>query len=516
MTPSTARSPILPSSRLTRDERGTVAVITGLVLTLVVGVTGGAIDFGRVMTARSELQAALDSAILVAGRKLQVRDVSEGEAIAAANAYFQTNKSELISSSTLDITITDGTKVKGVLKAKVPATFVAVLGIPEFEVELRTSVQLAAGGSAGGNLEIAVALDVTGSMCDDGVGPCTGGSKLTALKTAAKDLVNIVVWEDQSRYTSKLALVPFSTRIRVGPDGGGGDMMKALTGLNARWSGYMRLCTAGSGSGGSEGNGNWSCSAAETRYVTDWKLAPCITDRTGYDEHSDARPSAGAWLNAHDGTLMPFAEDSSGTVPASGRGQSEADPSYQWNYTDGGYCEDVRPSNELAPLTADRHVLMDRINGLEAYGATSGALATAFTWYALSPEWSSVWPSSSRPGSYGDLSVRDNGVPRLRKVAVIMSDGVFNTFRGWKNQSQQDVSSRARSICSAMKAKGIEIYTVAFNLDSLPTGERTTAEETLRACGTDLQHFYNALDAEQLLGAFRDIALKVATMRLSE
>ncbi len=503
-------------SAFRHDQRGAVAIITAIALSLVIGVTGGAIDFGRVTTARSELQSALDSAVLVVGRKLQVRDASETQAIAAAKAYFESNKSDLTSQSNLEITVTDGIRVAGVLKAKVPATFVAVLGIPEFDLELRSGALLAAGGSAGGNLEIAVALDVTGSMCDDGVGPCNGGAKMNALKQAAKDLANIVVWEDQSRYTSKMALVPFSTRVRVGPDGGGADLMKTLTNLNARWSGHMQLCTAGSGSGGSETNGSLTCTASETSYVTDWKLAPCVTDRTSIEEFSDARPSAGAWLNAHDGTLMPSAEDSSGRNPSSGRGATSADPSYQWNYNPTGYCEDVAQSNELLPLSADRHTLAGRIDGLQAYGATSGALASAFAWYALSPEWSSVWPSASRPGSYGDLDIRENGVPRLRKIAVIMSDGVFNTFRGWKDQSQQVVSDRAKQLCSAMKAKGIEIYTVAFNLDSLPAGERAIAEDALRSCGTDLQHFYNALDTEQLKGAFRDIGLKVATMRLSE
>ena len=498
------------------DERGAVAIITAIALSLVIGVTGGAIDFGRVTTARSELQSALDSAVLVVGRKLQVRDVTEAEAITAAKANFESNKSELASQASLDITISDGVRVAGVLKAKVPATFVSVLGIPEFDLELRSGVLLAAGGSAGGNLEIAVALDVTGSMCDDGVGPCSGGSKMTALKQAAKDLAKIVVWEDQGRYTSKMALVPFSTRVRVGPDGGGADLMKSLTNLNARWSGHMQLCTAGGGSGGSETNGNWYCTASETRYVADWKLAPCVTDRTSIEEFSDARPSAGAWLNGQDGTLMPVAEDSSGRSPSSGRGASSTDPSYQWNYNETGFCEDVAQSNEMLPLNADRNALSGRIDGLQAYGATSGALGSAFTWYALSPEWSSIWPNSSRPGPYGDLTVLDRGVPRLRKIAVIMSDGVFNTFRGWKDQSQQVVSDRAKQVCSAMKAKGIEIYTVAFNLDSLPSGERAIAEATLKSCGTDLQHFYNALDTEQLKGAFRDIGLKVATMRLSE
>ena len=34
--------------------------------------------------------------------------------------------------------------------------------------------------------------------------------------------------------------------------------MNKLTGLGASWSGYYKICTSGSGSGGSETGGNWT------------------------------------------------------------------------------------------------------------------------------------------------------------------------------------------------------------------------------------------------------------------
>ena len=50
-------------------------------------------------------------------------------------------------------------------------------------------------------------LDTTGSM---------SGQKILDLKAAAKDLVDIVVWDDQSQYTSKIAIAPFSAHVNVG------------------------------------------------------------------------------------------------------------------------------------------------------------------------------------------------------------------------------------------------------------------------------------------------------------
>jgi hypothetical protein len=103
----------------------------------------------------------------------------------------------------------------------------------------------------------------------------------------------------------------------------------------------------------------------------------------------------------------------------------------------------------------------------------------------------------------------------LRKVAILMSDGVFNTRRGWDNQDQQDASDDAKAVCTAMKAKGIEIYTVGFALDPLPSSERTMAEDTLKSCGSSLEHFYNTLDPAELQNAFRDIAVQLSSVSLT-
>src|SRR5204863_6174867 len=66
------------------------------------------------------------------------------------------------------------------------------------------------GNSSGGsNVEISLMLDVTGSMCS----PC---SKIDAVKSAAKDLIDIVVWDDQSTYYSRVALAPFAEAVNVG------------------------------------------------------------------------------------------------------------------------------------------------------------------------------------------------------------------------------------------------------------------------------------------------------------
>ena len=96
-----------------------------------------------------------------------------------------------------------------------------------------------------------------------------------------------------------------------------------------------------------------------------------------------------------------------------------------------------------------------------------------------------------------------------------MTDGGFNTFRGWKDQNQQEVSDYAMQVCTNMKAQGVEVYTVGFALNELPGGERTIATATLQACGTDVHHFYSTLNVQELQSAFRDIALQMSGLYLS-
>ena len=365
-------------------------------------------------------------------------------------------------------------------------------------------------------------LDVTGSMCTDGEGPCDSGPKLDALKTAAKDLVNIVI-HNEGDVTARVALVPFSTRVRVGGyknglDGATAGMrMKQLTNLNPTWTGWYNYCKVSSGSGASESGGTWTCNEFESRHVENWKVMPCVTDRSGPQKSTDAAPGANAWLNAHGGTRFPLSFDSTDTPLTSKRGLVKTDPANHWDYNDDGSCADVSEKNIIHPLTSRKSELMDAIDDLEAYGATGGALGTAWAWYMLSPNWSSIWTGASAPGSYGDLTaVSASGTPKLRKIAVLMSDGVYNTIRGWKGSDPNTVSSDAITLCTNMKAAGIEIYTVGFNLDELPPADRARAENTLMSCGTDVSHFYNALSSEQLQVHFRDIAMKLSTLFLAK
>lgn len=519
----------MPSERnsrnFLRNQDGTVAIIFTFALVLITAAVGGAIDFGRFVHAKSQTRAALDAAVLAGARVLLVGGTN-AEAKTAAMSYYEKNVASRFTtvSDTVEFNIQqNGTVLTGNGNAFLKTVMLGLIGIQQLPLVTDPGTgfaraQINSGG--GSDLEVAVMLDMTGSMCSDGVGPCTSSTKLDALKTAATDLVNIVVSDNQTQYTSRAALVPFAQRIRVAPNGQGAGIMQKLTGLQPVWNGWIENCTASEEVAGSTGEGGsqWVCTQSQLEQVNGWKIRPCVTERF-YENGwvmgmTDEKPGIGYWLNGTSGRREPLSLDSSDTPLTSGLGATSSDPANPWSYGAGGGCWSSE-NNVVVPLTSDKSLLTGKIAAFAAQGETGGALGTAFTWYMLSPNWKTIWTGQSKPGEYSEVTTTQaNGKPKLRKVAVIMSDGVFNARRGWGGQNQQDASNDAVQVCANMKAAGIEIYTVAFDLASLPADQRTIAEATLKACGTSLEHFYNTLDAGELQTAFRDIGVKLSSIAL--
>ena len=100
-----------------------------------------------------------------------------------------------------------------------------------------------------------------------------------------------------------------------------------------------------------------------------------------------------------------------------------------------------------------------------------------------------------------------------------MTDGEYNTLQGTQysdgSKQAQTATANALSLCTAMKANkmptdpNIEIYTVGFQLS-------TTASKTLlKSCATKADHYYETSTGDGLKAAFRDIALRISRLRLT-
>lgn len=189
-------------NRFRADERGVFAVIFGLLAIVLVAMAGAAVDYTSMETARAKMQIALDSAALGLAPKIY----TQTEAQLATTA--QELVLERLNDDSLTVTVdwADATTATGTLKLKgtitVPMAFVTLVGIPSMTTSITSE---ATRGSV--NLEVAVALDTTGSM---------GTTGITTLQTALATLIPLVVKDQQIPTYSKMALVPYSTAVNVG------------------------------------------------------------------------------------------------------------------------------------------------------------------------------------------------------------------------------------------------------------------------------------------------------------
>src|SRR4029453_3211665 len=117
-----------------------------------------------------------------------------------------------------------------------------------------------------------------------------------------------------------------------------------------------------------------------------------------------------------------------------------------------------------------------------------------------------LWPSASRPAPYSDLALLNaRGDPLLRKIVILMTDGDFNTAycqgvisRDSTSGSGSDAEhincvapngssfNQSESLCTNMKATGILVYTIGFNIG---TGPRS-ARDLMTRCATDTQYTF--------------------------
>lgn len=439
-------------AKLDKNSSGNVSIIFGLSAVSLMLMVGGAIDVARVYSAKSKVQAVLDSAALAGGRAVQLSASHDPTAgITAATSYFQEMRPPHIGGAAPDFGLVDNSStLRGTISLAVATPFLKLVGFPQMQATLVSEAEIASGGNGGSSLEISLMLDTTGSMA---------GQKIEDLKVAAKDLVDIVVWDDQSAATSRVAIAPFAPRVNVG------SYMAQVSGMGATWNGKT--------------------------------LKPCVTERTGAHALTDTGPQASAWLNANDGT----------------RGSNNS------NYSNSGSCS---PTEQIVPLTTNKTLLKERIDAFTADGSTAGALGTAWAWYLLSPKWNSIWPLASQAGSYHDLTVLGpKGAPKLQKIAVLMTDGIYNTTGGVNHGDTSSeattISQTAGDLCTAMKAAGVKVYTVGFQL-----GGSQLAIDTLRNCASTApedpagtsSYFFNAANGDELKAAFRQIALQLTTLRL--
>ncbi len=536
-------------SRLRDDRRGNVAMIFGLSLPVIVMLALGGIDLHRVTTARSQFQDALDAATLSAARS-SYTDPKDLKAVTLITLRANLENTEIEPIEDADVTVVmNGTTVVVSDAAGKVKTLVANIVLPPYGQLLDDTIPVNVHSEvnrSAKNLEVAMVLDITGSM---------SGSDIADLKTAALKMVDIVVKDVQTPYTSRMSVVPYSMGVNMGSRAAAarGPVTAGKTITNA-----TRTCTPSNnptsctivvtaanhgfivndrvvvtGVSGMAINGNSSDNKTFSAFTVTARTTNTFTyviskNVTGsYSSGGKAYcTTAGcqflAFTNAAGGTTVHQISECV-TERIGSAAYTDASPSSAYvgrNYPSGS--ENTCLTVGIQPLTSDRDSLKSIINTLSAGGSTAGHIGTAWGWYTLAPNFNSLWSSASAANDYDEF--------KTIKAVVLMTDGDFNTpyysgviskdslsgsyssnsVRINQNASNGSSASQAQKLCTAMKDKGVTVYTVGFSITA-----NSAAATLLSKCASSSDKAYLANSGTALVAAFEAIGRDITKLRIA-
>lgn len=489
-----------------RDTGGATILLFGLTLIPVLFGVGMAIDYGRALTAKSKLGAAIDAAALAAGSWPDLSDTQlEAKATEFVNANFPPDVDAILDS--MNVVRTEHT-ITVDASAHIETSFLRIAGITQLDVSSFSEVTLKAK-----KLELVMVLDNTGSMGWSG--------KIDALKDAAKSLVQILKSGSGSSANNeevKIGLVPFAAAVNIGSDTlgtgwideaaqssiAGEDFAPGVNVLdlynqinNRSWNGCVRARPAPYDTEDEPPSGN-----PDTRWVP--YFAPDEPDFWSYANRyaSDSGYSGGYY--DYDARQRYTGKYNGLTVPG-------------WS-SDGPDFNCLIPT--VTPLTQIKGEAISGIENMIASGNTVIPAGLGWGWRLISP---------SEPFTEG-AAYDDNDVI---KAIILLTDGEnmvsgglgthnrsqytaygyaqsghMGSTNGWEAESVLD--DKTATLCTNIKAQGIRLYTITFQLDDGPI------KDLMRDCATDTAMYYDSPSNEQLQSVFEDIAKGLNDLRLSK
>jgi Flp pilus assembly protein TadG len=526
------------------DTRGAVAVQFAFLALPLVVLVFGMVDLNRISVQRRQLQDALDAATLMAARSTAVTDPAldtVGDAAFAAEMAGQ------------GVTLTkDSSSFKSGVDSKVlgsaDVTLKPIIANLWMKGDLPVNVTSEVMRSVT-KLEVALVLDNTQSM-DSNLGG--GGKKITALKTAAQSLVDILSAAAARATESdavKIGVVPFSMTVNVGPTYKTADWIAPT--LPASYSPVGTPDTFDSPQ---------NRFTLLTRMGLTW--SGCVESRPDPYDISDDAPDAGVPNSLFVPYFAPDEPDSGKSTKPTGWGGFTVNNSYitkdttgsetDWfkrqafaakygtanqtsaaNDVDGGPNEGCGLTS-LMRLTnvragADATKVKTKLNAMIAVGNTNVAMGLIWGWHLISPN------APFKDGSaYGTKNVKkiivlltdgDNtntgqnnpndslysGYGYIWQKRLKNANGVALTSGSSDNDRRDAMDSRQARICAAAKASGKDVFIYAIGV-----GVSAHSRTILQACATSPEYYYDVTDAAQLKPVFDAIAGSIQNLRIAK
>ncbi len=454
---------------------GTLPLAAGMMLSLV-GFAGVALDGARLIYAKDVLQRAVDAGGLAAGHALDVDDMD-----ADGHDFFNANVAAgggILRNTNMNIVISDDDRVLTLTAtAQVESTFMSVFGFEAITVSASTEVTRETRG-----MELALVMDNTGSM--------RSGGKITAMKDAARSLVNNIYGEEEVNPNLWVSLIPYTAAVNVGA-----------------------------------GRSAWLDSAGQDA-IDDGDFGPtvwkgCVEARDGIGDRTDDPP-------ADDPFSIYFYAD------ASDNDWIQSGGSYDIDEANGAQNDGTGPNlgcgPAITPLTAAKGPVIAAIDEMLPWhrGGTTSNLGLVWGWRTLSPRWQGLWGGatpSELPLSYDE--------PFMDKVIVVLTDGQnqfydhngggpqgsdytaydrLNVF-GYAtlDQARAEIDNRFAALCTTIKQTGIKIFAITFG--STPNA---STQSLYRTCASNTGFYFHAPSNDELQTVFDTIGRQLSNLRLSQ
>ena len=531
-------------SRFGTSQDGTMTVFALMLFFLMVMMGGLAVDLMRYESTRTTLQNTLDRATLAAASLTQELD---GEDV--VNDYFaKAGMTEYLRG----VTVSEGLNFREVeadARAATNPFFIHMIGIDELDALGHSTAEQRIS-----NVEIMLVLDVSGSMLSN--------SRITNLKTAAKDFVDSVMLNDAENRIS-VGIVPFNGQVNLGA-----TLRSKFNATDNPGLANANCFDLASGVYNSS-NISRTDSMSMTANADTYSGTSQVTSYVNFTDTDSGRPNAGnVWCPPKAGNeiTMPLQDtgklrlaidalDPIGATSINAGikwGLALMDPSASGIYNDYMAAGTMPSTLENRPfaytddeamkvivlMTDGEHFAEERVqsgfkSGLSPIyrSAVDGNYSIFHSTYAGTSKywvphlgtWRSVpWSNSSNTGVVAQQSwpqvwaaMRQSYVAwqfyarALGTTSSTRNTTYSNQMSAFRSQTPTaTMDGQLQNICGQAKSKGVIVYGIAFEAPS-------NGQTQIKNCSSSAGHYYNA-SGLQIKTAFKSIANNISQLRLTQ